>query len=73
MASETNNTPVAEMSYSDAILELEDILRKIQSPDCDIDSLAAFTSRALQLLTHCKERLTKTDEEVKRCLEELNV
>lgn len=73
MASETNNTPVAEMSYSDAILELEDILRKIQSPDCDIDSLAALTSRALKLLTHCKERLTKTDEEVKRCLENLNI
>ncbi|MCM1152337.1 MAG: exodeoxyribonuclease VII small subunit [Muribaculum sp.] len=66
-------TPVAELSYSQAVAELENILRDMQSPDCDIDKLSAFTSRALELLKHCKQRLTKTDEEVRRCLEELNI
>lgn len=59
------------MPYAEALAELEAILRKMQSPDCDIDQLAQLTSRALALLKHCKQRLTKTDEEVKRCLEEL--
>lgn len=61
-----------EMKYSEAIAELEAITAKMQSPDCDIDSLAALTSRALELLKTCKEKLFKTDEEVRRCLETLS-
>ncbi len=60
-----------DMKYSDAIAELEAITMKMQSPECDIDSLAALTSRALELLKFCKEKLFKTDTEVKKCLETL--
>lgn len=62
---------MAETSYASSMKELEEILQKIQSPDCDIDKLSAYTSRALQLLKYCKEKLTKTDEEIKKSLEEL--
>ncbi len=61
-----------EMKYSEAIAELEAITAKMQSPDCDIDSLAGLTSRALELLKICKDKLFKTDEEVRRCLETLS-
>lgn len=61
-----------EMKYSEAIAELEAITAKMQSPDCDIDSLASLTSRALELLKICKEKLFKTDEEVRKCLETLS-
>ena len=61
-----------EMKYSEAIAELEAITTKMQSPDCDIDSLASLTTRALELLKICKEKLFKTDEEVRRCLETLS-
>lgn len=60
-----------EMKYSEAIAELESIVAKMQSPDCDIDSLGALTSRALELLKLCKDKLFKTDEEVKKCLDTL--
>lgn len=59
------------MKYSEAIAEMEAIISKMQSPDCDIDSLASMTSRALELLQFCKDKLFKTDSEVKRCLETL--
>lgn len=59
------------ISYSQAVKELEAIVARMQAEDCDIDSLAGYTSRALTLLKICKEKLFKTDEEVKRCLEEL--
>lgn len=62
------NTPE---SYSAAVAELEEIVRRMQSDDCDIDSLAASTARALELLKYCKQKLFKTDEEVKKCLEAL--
>lgn len=58
--------------YSEAIKELEEILSKMESDQCDIDSLSQYTARALELLKFCKERLLKTDEEVKKCLEELS-
>ncbi|MDE7419156.1 MAG: exodeoxyribonuclease VII small subunit [Muribaculaceae bacterium] len=61
-----------EMKYSEAIAELESITAKMQSPECDIDSLASLTSRALELLKICKDKLFKTDEEVRRCLETLS-
>lgn len=61
-----------ELKYSEAIAELEAITAKMQSPDCDIDSLASLTSRALELLKICKQKLFKTDEEVRRCLETLS-
>ncbi|MDO4334673.1 MAG: exodeoxyribonuclease VII small subunit [Bacteroidales bacterium] len=61
-----------EMKYSEAVAELEAITAKMQSADCDIDSLAALTARALELLKFCKEKLFKTDEEVKKCLETLS-
>lgn len=63
-----NNTPA---SYSEAIARLEAIVAKMQSDDCDIDRLSEYTATALSLLKYCKEKLFKTDEEVKKCLEEL--
>ena len=59
------------MTYTEAITELEQLVQKMQSPTCDIDNLAKYTSRALELLNFCKDKLTKTDEEVKKCLEAL--
>ena len=58
--------------YSDAVKELEEILSKMESNQCDIDSLSQYTKRALELLKFCKDRLFKTDEEVKKCLAELD-
>ncbi|MDE6342162.1 MAG: exodeoxyribonuclease VII small subunit [Muribaculaceae bacterium] len=60
------------MKYSEAIAELEAITARMQSPECDIDSLASLTSRALELLKICKEKLFTTDQEVKKCLETLS-
>lgn len=58
-------------TYTEAIKELEGILTKMESDQCDIDSLSAMTARALELLKFCKERLLKTDKELEKCLAEL--
>lgn len=58
-------------SYKAAIDELQSILRKMESDQCDIDFLSALTTRALELLKFCKERLFKADKEVEKCLEEM--
>lgn len=60
-----------EMKYSQAMAELESIVAKMESNQCDIDSLSQYTTRALELLKFCKNRLFKVDEEVSKCLEAL--
>lgn len=60
------------MTYGKAVAELESIVLKMQEDNCDIDSLSSYTSRALDLLKYCKEKLHKTDEEVRRCLDSLS-
>ena len=59
-------------SYKEAVEELEAIVRQMQSPDCDIDKLSGYTTRALTLLKYCKEKLFKTEEEVKKTLAEFS-
>lgn len=63
---------IKNMTYTAALAELEQIVARMQAPDCDIDLLAKYTSRALALLTHCKEKLHATEEEVRQCLASLS-
>lgn len=60
-----------ELTYNEAIGELESIVAMMERNDCDIDSLASYTTRALELLKFCKERLFKVDREVAECLDAL--
>lgn len=58
-------------NYSQALARLETIVKEMESDSCSIDDLSSYTSQALQLLKFCKDRLHKTDTEVKQCLAEL--
>lgn len=60
-----------EMTYSQAIGELENIVKMMQSENCSIDNLSKYTSRSLELLKICKSKLLATDEELKKILAEL--
>jgi exonuclease VII small subunit len=61
-------TPVKELSYNQAVTELEKILRTMQSDECDIDKLASLTRRATELIAECRSRLTTTEEELRTIL-----
>ena len=59
------------LPYSEAISNLENILGLMQSPNCDIDNLSAYTTQAISLLKYCRAKLTKCDEELKKSRETL--
>ena len=63
--------PVGELTYNQAVSELENILRTMQSDNCDIDRLTVFTRRAIELLKECRSRLTATDGGLRSILAEL--
>ena len=60
------NTSDTHLSYSQSIAE--NIVRMMQSDKCDIDSLAAYTRRATELLDMCRRRLTATEEQLRETL-----
>ena len=60
-----------KLTYSQAIAELEQIVKTMQSENCTSDNLSQLTSRSLELLKICKSRLLATDEELKKILAEL--
>ncbi len=58
-----------ELTYEKAMKRLEEIVKKIESGEMDIDSLAANLKDAKELVEFCKDRLTKAEAEVKKCLD----
>ena len=59
-----------EMKYEKAVSELEEIVDKMERDELDIDQLSEQLKRAKVLVKLCKEKLTKTDEEIKKLLSE---
>lgn len=59
-----------EVKYEQAVSELEQIVNKMENDELDIDQLSEQLKRAKELVKFCKDKLTKTDEEIKKLLEE---
>jgi exodeoxyribonuclease VII small subunit len=59
------------MTYSQAIARLEEIMAAIQSGGMDIDKLAVALKEASALVQFCRGKLYKVDEEVKAMLDEI--
>lgn len=58
------------MKYEEAMRELEQIVRRMENDELDIDSLGEQLKTAKELITMCKDKLTKTDNEIKKILAE---
>jgi exodeoxyribonuclease VII small subunit len=60
------------ITYSQAIEELEAIVNEIENEDISVDVLSEKVKRASVLIAICRKALHTTEEEVKKILEELN-
>jgi len=61
----------AELSYSQAISRLEEILDLIERGEADIDELSALVEEAAGLVSLCRRKLTQAEMQVKRITERL--
>ena len=61
-----------EVKYEEALPQLETIVRKMENDELDIDQMTEQLKRAQQLIKLCKDKLTKTDEEIKKILARAN-
>jgi exodeoxyribonuclease VII small subunit len=60
-----------KVSYNEAMSEIEAILEKIENDEFDVDELAEKVKRVSLLLKTCKDKLTKTNEQVEQILKEM--
>ncbi|MCM8792564.1 MAG: exodeoxyribonuclease VII small subunit [Candidatus Omnitrophica bacterium] len=65
--------PKEEIKYNKAVEELEKILERIQSGEVDVDDLAKEVKRATELIKLCKEKIEKTELEVKEVVKSLEI
>jgi len=57
-------TPVDEMSFEDAIKELESVVGKLERGDVALDDSIALYERGAALKARCEKKLTEAEEKV---------
>ena len=56
------------IKYEEAISQLEQIVANLEEGGLNIDDLSSELKKAQKLIMLCKQRLTKTDEEIQKIL-----
>lgn len=59
----------AELSFSQAMEELEGVLRRIDGDEIDIDQLGRELGRAAELLEICRKKIRRAEVEVQQIVE----
>lgn len=57
------------MKYEEALQQLDDIVRKMENNEISIDQLANELKKANKLTAMCRDKLTKTEEEIQKILD----
>jgi exodeoxyribonuclease VII small subunit len=60
-----------EFSFKEAVIEIEEILKKIESGDLDIDKLSFEVKRASELIKQCQKKLRSTEDEINSIFKEM--
>jgi len=60
-----------EISYKDAVKEIEEILHQIENEELDVDILSEKVKTVSNLIKLCKNRLHQTETEVQKILDEM--
>ena len=55
-----------ELTYAEAMAEIEKILGRLRSEEMNVDGLAAEVKRATELIASCKARLREAEADVNK-------
>ena len=58
------------LKYEEAMAQIEAIVHKMENNELDIDELAAQLKTAQRLIKFCKDKLTKTEQEIQKIQDE---
>jgi len=65
------NNNVEDISYKQAIEELEQIVNEIESGELDLDELLKKVERSAALLLYCKEKLKNSETKLNQVIKKL--
>lgn len=60
---------MAEVKYSKAIKNLDEIIHKIENEEIDVDELSDHVKKAVELIRVCKDKIEKAEMEVKEVVD----
>ena len=60
------------LRYSEALKELNEILEGLEEESIDVDEVALKVKRASELIKLCRDRIEKTEMEVRKVVEEFD-
>jgi exodeoxyribonuclease VII small subunit len=55
-----------EIKYEEAFTQLQNIVRKMENDEYSIDEIAMQLKEAQRLIKFCKDKLTKTEQEIRQ-------
>ncbi len=58
------------VTYSEALKELNEILAGLESEAIDVDELAVQVKRAVELIKLCRDRIDETELEIKKIVDD---
>ncbi|MBQ5751584.1 MAG: exodeoxyribonuclease VII small subunit [Bacteroidaceae bacterium] len=61
-----------KLTYTQAIVRLQEIMTNIENGKIDIDGLQDTLNEANELITFCRTKLHKVDEEIKTILDNIS-
>ena len=64
-------TKKKEISYADALTEMESILSKIENEELNVDELSSTVKRVSYLMKICRQMLRKTEADVEKILDNM--
>ncbi len=60
-----------DLSYSEAVARLDEILSQIEEGEVDIDELSGLVAEAAELVTLCRQKIAAAEMQVKEVTERL--
>lgn len=59
-----------DMTYEDALAKIEEIVSELEQKEVSIDELMQRVEFAKKLVDFCQDKLTKTEKEIEKIIEE---
>ena len=59
-----------DLKYEEAMATLEQIVARMENNELDLDTMSEQLKKAQRLIKLCKDKLTKTDQEIRKLLNE---
>jgi exodeoxyribonuclease VII small subunit len=59
------------VTYSDAVAQIEEILQQIETGELDVDELTGKVKQVSELLKVCQSKLFHTEKEVEKILKDM--